>query len=146
MYVCMYVCMYVRMYFLCVYGRESFHPLPPTQLRLSIRYPFPILACRCILIFRAFMLSEFQLCHCIECAKLRALHAYVPTCVPYVLRCQRALRAYVLTCQHVLLASMPTCLPCLLALHACLLTYRPVLRAYVLCVLTSYVPTCCNFI
>ena len=64
----------------------------------------------------------------------RVLRAYVLPCQrvlrAYVLTCQRVLRAYVLMCQHVLHAYVLMCLrtlrahmpTCLLCLHACVLT------------------------
>ena len=61
-------------------------------------------------------------------------------CVPYVLTCQRALRAYVPRCQRALRAHVLTCFACLrgyvLTCLACLHAHVPTcLRAHVPCVL-----------
>ena len=76
--------------------------------------------------------------HCNDSLNLENLMSLL-NCVPYVLTCQRALRAYVLTCQRTLLAYV---LKCQRALRVHVLTCQLAWRAYVLKCQRAYVFTC----
>ena len=76
--------------------------------------------------------------HCNDSLNLENLMSLL-NCVPYVLTCQRALRAYVLTYQRTLLAYV---LKCQRALRVHVLTCQLAWRAYVLKCQRAYVFTC----
>ena len=67
-------------------------------------------------------------------------------CVPYVLMCQRALRAYMPTCLACFGAHVPTCLACLRAhMPVCLACLRAQMPSCLAC-LRAHVPSCLAYL